>query len=273
MQSDLWGEASRVRASERWASAAAGWGRALTDALIEAAGIEPDSVVLDLACGSGDPALDILSRFPSVRVVGVDRSSPGLVLASESSTRDGVGSRVVFLQGDVHALPIAAESVNRVTCRCGVMFFDDVYRAVREIRRVLKPEGRLALLAWGPFDQPFFAGTMGVLLERVPGTELPVEGRRMCRFATPGALEEPLRKAGFRTVDERHITVSRVWRGSPEQLWEYQQEVGAFFRPLFESISPSLRPEIDAEVARGLARFRAGNALVVPAEVVLAVAT
>ena len=273
MPSDLWGEASRVRVSGRWTSLVGGWHGPLTRALIAAAAIEPHSIVLDLACGSGEPALDILRDFPSVTVVGIDRSFPGLKLARETGLQGGVDSRVAFSQADVHALPVATDSVDRITCRFGVMFFEDAERAAAEMRRVLKSGGRLALIAWGPFDQPFFASTMGVVLRRVPGAVLPAEGRKMCRFAAPGSLGEPLRRAGFLEVEERHTTVPRIWKGAPEQLWAYQQDVGACFRPLFESIPEHLRSEIDAEVIQNLERFRGGDALVVPTEVVLVTAS
>src|SRR5260370_15486937 len=101
---DPWGDASRSRVDDRWATAAAGWNRALTDALIAAAAIVPESLVVDVAAGSGDPSLEIVQRISSVRVVAMDKSSAGLALARESSERLGVASRIAFVQGDVYAI-------------------------------------------------------------------------------------------------------------------------------------------------------------------------
>jgi ubiquinone/menaquinone biosynthesis C-methylase UbiE len=272
MQSDPWSEASRARVSDRWAEAAAGWKQAPTDVLIAAAAIEPESLVLDLACGSGDPALDIVQQFASVRVIGVDRSSAGLVLARQNAERARVGSRIAFMQGDVQALPVASECVDRITCRFGVMFFQDAERAMREMRRVLKPGGRVALLVWGVFQQPFFEATIGAVLQLVPGAELPEAARLMSRFAAPGSLAAELRKAGFCSIRETEMTLPRIWTGSAEQLWEYQQEVSTPCRPLFEKIPAALRPRIDSQVAARLAQFNNGGRLEVPAQVVLATA-
>ncbi len=78
--------------SNRWAADAAGWNRALTDALIAAAAIVPESLVVDVAAGSSDPSLEIVQRISSVRVVAMDKSSAGLALARENSERLGVAN-------------------------------------------------------------------------------------------------------------------------------------------------------------------------------------
>src|SRR6266404_1622042 len=104
LQRDPWSDASRTRVSDRWARAAAGWNSALTDALIAAAAIGPQHLVLDLAAGSGDPSLEIVRRFPSARVVALDRSLAGLQLAQQQGEHLDARSRIAFLQGDVHAI-------------------------------------------------------------------------------------------------------------------------------------------------------------------------
>jgi ubiquinone/menaquinone biosynthesis C-methylase UbiE len=101
----------------RWTGAAAGWNRALTDALITAAAIGSGHLVLDLAAGSGDPSLEIVQRFPSGTVVALDRSFTGLQLARQNSDQLGAASRIAFVQGDVHAIPLASGCVDRITCR------------------------------------------------------------------------------------------------------------------------------------------------------------
>jgi ubiquinone/menaquinone biosynthesis C-methylase UbiE len=270
MQPDLWAAASRARVSDRWATASAGWNRALTDALIAAAAIDPESLVLDLAAGSGDPALDIVQRVASARVIALDRSSAGLLLARQQSEQLGVASRIAFVQGDVHAIPLASDHVDRITCRFGVMLFGDIGLAMSEMLRVLKPGGCVALLAWGPFNQPFFETTIGAVLRLVPGAELPQPARTMYRFASHGSLETVLREGGLRDVQETEMTLPRIWAGSAEQLWEYQQEVSTLCHPLFEAIPAALRPRVDAEVTAALVRFRSGELLSVPARVVLA---
>jgi len=267
---DPWMAASRARVSDRWATASAGWNRAITDELLAAAQLSPDSVVLDLAAGSGDPALTIAERLPAGKVIAVDSSLAGLLFARTQAAHLGLNSRFACLQGDAHAIPLGRERVDCITCRCGIMFFRHPGLALSEMLRVLKPGGRVALLAWGRFEQPFFDATIGLVLRLVPGAEMSPQARVMFRFASPGSLERELRAAGFCNVQEDLVTLPRIWAGSPEELWEYQQQVSTLCHPLFAAIPAALRPRVDAEVASALARFRSGAGLTLPAQLVLA---
>ena len=69
---DTWDAAARARVSDRWAECAVQWHTAMTDALLSAAALSPSSVVLDLATGSGDPALTIAERVIRGRVIALD---------------------------------------------------------------------------------------------------------------------------------------------------------------------------------------------------------
>src|SRR5262249_2088514 len=121
----LWDAAAQARASDRWAECSAQWNTAMTDALLSAAELTPDSVVLDLAAGSGDPALTIANRVIRGRVIALDSSHACLVLAGTHARRLGLGAKVTFVQADADAIPLMANCVDRVTCRCGIMFFND----------------------------------------------------------------------------------------------------------------------------------------------------
>ena len=91
----------------------------------------------------------------------------------------------------------------------------------------------------------------------------------MFRFASPGLLEDVLRAAGFCNIREESLTVPRIWSGSPEELWAYQQEISTLCHPLFESIPADVRSKIDAEVSASLSRFQSGSVLSVPVSVIV----
>jgi len=266
---DSWDAAARARVSDRWSAHSAQWNTAMTDALLSAAALSPDSVVLDLAAGSGDPALTIAERVIRGRVIALDSSLAGLLLAGTHARRLGLGAKVTFVQADAEAIPLAAKCVDRVTCRCGIMFFSDTALVMSEVLRVLKPGGRAAFLVWGSFEQPFFDATVGVVLRLVNGAQMPAQALEMFRFALPRSLERALRTAGFRNVREEPLTVPRIWAGSAEELWEYQQEISTLCHPLFDSIPTGSLLKVDAEVAASLSRFRNGNVLTVPVNVIV----
>lgn len=266
---DLWDAAARARVSDRWAEASARWNTAMTNALLSAAAITPDSVVLDLAAGSGDPALTIAEHLVRGRVIALDNSRSGLLLASTHARQLALGLKVNFVQGDAHAIPLLPSCVDRVTCRCGIMFFNDTGLVMSEVLRVLRPGGRAAFLVWGSFEQPFFDATVGVVLRLINGAQMPAQAREMFRFASRSSLERALKTAGFRNVLEEPLTVPRIWAGSAEELWAYQQEISTLCHPLFDSIPTDSRSNIDAEVTASLSRFRNGNVLTVPVNVIV----
>jgi ubiquinone/menaquinone biosynthesis C-methylase UbiE len=239
----------------------------MTEALLSAAALTPDSVVLDLAAGSGDPTLTIAEHVVRGGVIALDSSRTGLLLASTHARRLGLEPRVTFVQADAHRIPLTPNCVDRVTCRCGIMFFDETNLVMSEVLRVLKPGGRVAFLVWGSFEQPFFDATVAVVLRLFNGAQMPTLARQMFRFAAPGSLERALRTAGFCNIRAEALTVARIWSGTPEELWAYQQEVSTLCHPLFDSIPSELRLKVDAQVAASLSRFQSGGVLSVPVNV------
>ncbi len=265
---DSWDAAAGARVNDRWAESSARWNTAMTDALLSAAAISPGTVVLDLAAGSGDPAVTIAERLRG-RVIALDSSRAGLLLASTHVRRLGLELKLNFVQADAHAIPLLPSCVDRVTCRCGIMFFGDTELVMSEVMRVLKPGGRLAFLAWSSLEQPFFDATVGVILRLVEGAQMPPQALQMFRFASPGSLEGVLRTAGFCNVREEALTVQRIWAGSAAELWEYQREISTLCHPLFDIIPAGSRSKIDAEVVALLSRFQTGSVLSVPVNVIV----
>ena len=272
VDNDVWGAAAQVRTADRWHSAAANWNSALTQALLDSANFPQRCLVVDVAAGSGDPALSIIKRLTEGRVIAIDSSRPGLLLAKRQVDDLGLGSKLRLVQADAHKLPISNSCVDRVTCRCGIMFFTHINTAFAEILRVLKPGGRAAFLAWGQFEQPFFESTLGAVLRLVPGTRMPEPARAMFIFAPRGSIGDALRRAGFRHIEERHMTLPRIWVGSPQDLWQYFQEISTLFHSLIRAIPANMRREVDEAVCIALARFQWGDTITVPAQVVLATA-
>jgi len=271
-EQDVWAAASEALTAERWRFAAAQWGTALTQALLDSADLYENCHVLDVASGSGDPALSIAKRLAVGRVIAIDTSLPGLLRAKRQGDQAGLGSRLKLVQADVHKAPFLDSSFDRVTCRLGIMFFADVDKALAQLRRELRPGGRAAFLAWGPFEQPLFASTAGEILRLVPGTTIPEPARAIFKFATPGSLEAALGRARFRNVQERHMTLPRTWAGSPQELWRYFQEVNTLFHPLIHAVREEMRASVEEAVCLGLARYQSGQMITVPAQVVLATA-
>jgi ubiquinone/menaquinone biosynthesis C-methylase UbiE len=254
-----WNSHARVHASQKWRRQSAAMGSDFTHAIVGAAQIASGMSVLDIACGTGEPAISVATLLEGTgEVVGVDLSPGPLQAAEERAAQRGLAN-VRFQQADAHDLPFLAGSFHRVTSRLGVMFFADLPRALREMHRVLKPGGRVALLAWGPMEQPYFQTTIGTVLRMFPGATVRDSDKVMFAFGQPGVLAQKLRDAGFAEVEEKFSVLPWTWPGSPEEAWEYFQEVTVPFAPLLRSIPVERRAQVDAEVLRAISRYFDGT--------------
>ena len=267
-----WNAFARANAAQRWRQQSAQMGRHMTDAIVEAAAIRPGLDVLDVACGTGEPAISTARLMNgSGSVVGVDISAEPLKIAGQRASAAGV-TNARFQQGDVHQLPFPDSSFDRVTCRLGLMFFADCPRALREMHRVLRPGGHAALLAWGPMQQPYFETTIGAILRTFPELKLPASGAAMFKFGQQGKLTAMLRDAGFASVNEEFRSVPWSWPGPPEDVWAYFKDVTVPFKPLFEGIPAERRGEADAAVLDAMRNYYDGQQVNFTATIALATA-
>ena len=167
------------------------------------AAVRPGARVLDACCGTGDLAL--AAKAEGATVTGVDFSKRMLNCARRKS------SEVEWVEGDVLALPFADGSFDAATIGFGLRNVEDRGRALRELRRVLKPKGRLAILevvrpsgVAARFYRVWFDRLIPLVGKLLPGgaayTYLPASVKR---FPGPAELETEVRAAGFAPVAHR----------------------------------------------------------------------
>ncbi len=160
--------------------------------------------VLDAACGTGDLALaDLLAG--AGEVVGVDFSEPMLERARQKS------NAIDWVRGDLSALPFPDAGFQAATVGFGLRNVPDLDRALRELRRVLEPGGRLGILEMtrprgplAPFYRLWFDRLVPLAGKLIPGgsayTYLPASVRR---FHTPNELAVRMARAGFEQIGYR----------------------------------------------------------------------
>ncbi|MFZ2101193.1 MAG: class I SAM-dependent methyltransferase, partial [Oricola sp.] len=132
-----------------------------------AAGVGHGDVVLDVACGTGVLALEASTRVgPSGSVAGLDCNSGMLEQARRKS------AEIEWKEGVAEALPFEDGVFDAVVSQFGLMFFVDRVKALSEMRRVLKPGGRLAVAVWASLDETPGYAAMVALLHRLFGAEI-----------------------------------------------------------------------------------------------------
>ena len=267
-----WNSFGRAQASQKWRRQSAAMGSDMTRAIIEASRVTLGMCVLDIACGTGEPAISLATLLAGGgQVVGVDLSPAPLMIAQQRAMQRGL-TNASFQQADAHDLPFPDNSFDCITSRLGAMFFSDLPRALKEMHRVLKPGGRATLLVWGPMEQPYFDTTIGTVLRMLPGSVVPESGRKMFALGRHGLLAQALRENGFSSAEERLVTVPWTWPGTPEEVWEYFQDVSVPFAPLLQSVPPEQSREISAEVLRSVSRYYDGAKINFTAKVNITVA-
>jgi len=268
-----WGDSYRLIASEKWKAKSAAMGRDVTDALVEYAAPQPGMKILDLASGTGEPAISLATRIGHTgHVTALDLSSDLLQIAARRAAERKLPN-FATCQADAHSLPFPDDSFDLATSRFGVMFFADSQKALRELRRVLKPGARACFLVWGPFDQPYWASMMGVVASHVEGAPLATGGPDPFKFAQTGSLSRVLEDAGFSKIEEETITVPWTWPGTAEEVWEQARAVSTPFLPMLQRVPAEKWADVNRDVHAAINRYRAGNVIKFGAEVVLAAGT
>jgi SAM-dependent methyltransferase len=265
-----WGTQYRLVASEKWKAKSAAMGKPVTDTLVEYSRPAAGMKVLDLASGTGEPAITLASRVSEQgHVTAFDLSADLLEIATRRAHSRGL-KNFTTRQGDAHSLPFPENHFDLATSRFGVMFFRDPVAALQELRHVLRPGARACFLAWGPFEQPYWQSMMGVVHKHVGGPLLPPGGPNPFRFAEPESLSAVLRSAGFDAVEEETKTLPWMWPGSVEEVWEQAQGVAVPFRPMLERVPAEDWPQIHAEVHAAVRKYSDGEKISFGASVVLA---
>jgi ubiquinone/menaquinone biosynthesis C-methylase UbiE len=159
--------------------------------LLDAARIQPGEEVLDLGCGTGALALQLLAREPGARVTGLDPDPKALALARQKARAAGV--EIAWCEGYAGRAPFPAQSFDRVVSSLMIHHLrsEEKRDASRDVRRLLRPGGTFHLLDFGPAKGVLERGLTAVF-------------HRDERIADNlgGRLPEWLRAAGFEDVCE-----------------------------------------------------------------------
>lgn len=119
-------------------------GAATTRRALELIGVGDGERLLDIASGKGDSAL-LAARERGCIVTGVDYGETAVIEAGRAAAAAGLADRASFLVGDAEALPVEDQSFDAVLCECSLCTFPDKRSALAEVRRVLRPDGRIAI--------------------------------------------------------------------------------------------------------------------------------
>jgi SAM-dependent methyltransferase len=242
----------------------------LTRALIEQAHIASGHSVLDVAGGSGEPSLTIAQAVGPVGNVMCTDAIAEMVAVAEREARSRGLDNVQFRQCTADSLPFADDSFDVAVSRLGVMFFPDPLAALREMLRVIKPAGRVALAVWGKSDlNPYSYVVTGVVSRYVPAAPVAPDAPDAFRFAEPGKLAGVLEDAGALDVTERVVKFDMAAPLSPEEFWNMRSEISETLREKLKTLSSDDKQRLADEVQEAVSEFFPDGHMKFPAQMLI----
>ena len=223
--------------------------------------------VLDVACGSGLLAVDVAAAVgPSGCVVGVDLSAAMIDIARRRAAARGVGN-AAFERMDAESLALPDASFDVVVCSFGLMYMPDPRRALREMARVLRPDGRLAVVVWGDRRRCGWSPVLSIVEAEVTSAVCPL----FFALGNEGALGLACTAAGFIVV-EQHRTAMRLAYSSADDVCDATL-VGGPAALAWSRFDSGTRVRVRERYLEAVAPWRTQNGYGVPGEFVLALAT
>ena len=243
-----------------------------TRALLERLAPRAGERVLDVAAGCGDPALAIAALVgPDGGVTATD-GVPEMLVALDEAARAAGLRNVTTLRASAESLDVEPASHDAACSRFGVMFFADPLAGLANLRRAVRPGGRLVVMAWSaPAANPYFGVTMEALdaagappLQVPPGLKTPFE------FSEPGRLAALAGRAGWSQVREEEVAFTMdLPDTAPEGALDALAQLSTKVQSRLEGLDAAVRERARAALAERVRPFARDGALRFPAVALL----
>lgn len=261
-----------AESAELWQRGAARRAQALgaaTERMLDLAGVQAGSRVLDLCAGTGDQSLVAARRVgPTGRILATDVSASMLELAARDAAEAGlrqVETRVM----DASAIDLEPASFDAVISRLGLMFVPDLAATLQGVRRVLAPGRRMAAIVWSaPERNPLLSVPDGIAERQGLPSEPRQSVRRALSFGDPDRLRSALAEAGFNDVAVEPVASPRTFDSASAAV-TYARTESPAHRQLVANITPAQAERFWAEVESAYRAYESANGCVLPAEVLV----
>jgi len=262
----------KERERNNWSSAAEGWRRRdellrkgaapVAERMLELSGIASGSRLLDIASGTGEPAISAARIVgESGKIIGTDLVDEMLAVAREKVARMDLDN-IEFYCIDAEALDFAPGSFDAATIRWGLMFMPNPRACLAAAYKALKQDGRISLACWAAPEKNPFVGVLMKTLSKYMDIPVPLLGTPgIFAFADPDRLRDALASAGFRniTLEEMEIDVIEVDDG--RAYWEAMSDLAAPVMALVRQLDEPARSNYIDEVIKVADALKQGKTL------------
>lgn len=231
------------------------------------AALAPGDRVLDVACGTGLVSLDAARAVgPRGTVLGVDLSGRMVEAAGVRALERQV-AHVRFARMDAESLALPDAGFDAALCALGLMYMPEPEQALREMRRVLRPGGRLALAVWGERSRCGWAEVFPIVDAEVASEVCPL----FFRLGQRDTLARLCVEAGFQGVEERRIDATLVYADAREAC--AAAFAGGPVALAWSKFGEDVRARVCGRYLESLEPWRRGKGYEIPGEFVIVAAT
>ena len=205
-------------------------------------------------------------------MLATDISAAILEFAEREARNAGLGN-VATRTMDGERLDVASESFDGVISRVGLIYFPDQQQALAEMRRALRPGGRVSAIVYSTAERNGFFSIPVSIIRRVAGLPAPTPGLPgPFSLGAPGALEDAYRRAGFCDVDV-HTIQAPVRFPSAADCVRFERESFGALHAMLAGVPEDEREHVWAEIETELRRFEGPTGFVGPCELIVSAAT
>ncbi len=269
---EQWQEAAA--AWDRWGTTLESWLGPATEAMLDGAGVRPGARVLDVAAGAGGQTLAAARRVgPDGHVLATD-ISPTILEYAAAAARDAGLANVETRELDGESLAgVKDASFDAVISRVGLIYFPDQQGALAEMRRVLRPGGRIAAVVYStPENNRFFSVPVGIIRRRAElGPPLPGQPGPFS-LGGEGILADTYEQAGFRDVQVQAIS-SPLRMTSAVECLRFERESFGALHQMLAGLDEAGRERAWQEVGEALGELEDADGFTGPCELLVGAAT
>jgi ubiquinone/menaquinone biosynthesis C-methylase UbiE len=196
--------------------------------MLARAGIAEGHQVLDIASGTGEPAISAARLVGDKgRVTGTDLVEEMLVFAREKAQQAGLAN-IELNCSDGEALQYDPESFDAVTIRWGLMFMPEPEVCLTSVYKLMKQGGRISIACWSDPDKNPFISLLTETLGKYMDLPKPVPGAPgIFAFADPERLRDVIQAAGFRDIELQEMEIDFIELDSGRAYWEAMSDMAA----------------------------------------------